>query len=530
MSDFQSLDRVIVLGLDGVPWSLINRWTADGELPNVTELREEGASGPLRSTTPPTTALAWPSIASGTWPDAHGIYAFRRLTPEFTHRPNTGDELGRPALWELLEPAVVGNVPMTYPAPKIDGRMVTGMMAPEMDKKFTHPTDLSDEIRTDIPDYEIGFRWGDYHDRKDKLLSDIERLVENRRELMRMLVDPDDWRLAFYVYTAPDRLQHLVWDEERLLDHYRHLDDIIGEAMQYASEAGATLFVVSDHGFGKLSRFVHVNHVLEEAGYLRRRDASGTRSFFSALGFSKSGIRSTLERIGVDEAKLVRKLPNALVDSVASRVPGENVLYDIDHAATTAAVYGPGNVYVHDSERFVEGTVDPGKVKQISDELVALFRDLQDPETGERVLDVHDGEELYPRDSESPDLVLQGRGGYSIKRTLSGEAFMDADARAGEHRSDGVFLAWGPDIATGAETEDASVVDIAPTVLHVAGEPVLEGMDGRVLSEVFAAGSPTAERTIRRRSSGEADREPAESIDEDYDDVEDRLRGLGYIE
>jgi hypothetical protein len=38
------------------------------------------------------------------------------------------------------------------------------------------------------------------------------------------------------VFTAPDRLQHLNWDETVLLEHYRYLDDILGEVIDYTEE------------------------------------------------------------------------------------------------------------------------------------------------------------------------------------------------------------------------------------------------------------------------------------------------------
>ncbi|NIR37171.1 MAG: phosphodiesterase, partial [Actinobacteria bacterium] len=57
-------ERAFVLGFDGVPWTLLTRFVEAGALPNVERVMAEGAAGPLESTTPPTTPLAWPSIAT----------------------------------------------------------------------------------------------------------------------------------------------------------------------------------------------------------------------------------------------------------------------------------------------------------------------------------------------------------------------------------------------------------------------------------------------------------------------------------
>jgi len=160
-------ERAFVLGLDGVPWRLIEQWSDEGELPNFARMREEGASGTLESTRPPTTPLAWPSIATGVWPDKHGIYGFQNLSSEYSHEMYTSRDLQQPALWEQLGPAHVGNVPMTYPVSEIDGTMVTGMMTPSTDREFTHPPELRDEIESRIPNYEISLDYPEYADRLD---------------------------------------------------------------------------------------------------------------------------------------------------------------------------------------------------------------------------------------------------------------------------------------------------------------------------------------------------------------------------
>src|SRR6056297_991494 len=236
--------KAFVLGVDGVPWDLLHQWAKADELENVQQLITEGAAGPLKSSVPPTTPLAWPSIATGTWPDKHGIYGFHNLDSDYKHHMFTGSDRNRPALWDIMPPAVVGNVPMTYPTTDIDGAIVSGMLSPNMEEGFTYPPDLRQTIETEIPEYRIELDWYEYADAQGEFLDEIRDLVTARRQLMRLLLRRYDWRLFFFVYTAPDRLQHLIWDEEILLQHYRLLDEIIGEAMEYAEDAGATLYVV----------------------------------------------------------------------------------------------------------------------------------------------------------------------------------------------------------------------------------------------------------------------------------------------
>ena len=521
-------ERAFILGLDGVPWGKLREWTRAGELPAFARLFDEGAAGPLESTTPATTPLAWPSIATGVWPDRHGIYAFQRLTGEYSHRMYTSDWVKRPALWDIVSPAVVGNVPMTYPATAIDGKMVTGMMTPEQGEGFTHPPALGDEIERRIPNYEIGLDWGEYADRPDELQRDIDDLVAARRELLDLLLADDDWRLAFFVFTAPDRLQHLVWDDDVLLALYRRMDDILADVIARVASLDAALFVVSDHGFGPVDRVANVNRILADAGLLEPKGGDGTRGLFERVGVTRERVQTALKRVGIDDDALVQHLPRTLVDAVASELPGDHELYDIDYGATAAFMNGPGTVFVNDDERFANGSVSAADRDRVKATVAEHLAGARDPETGERPLTVYDGATVFPADPDAPDLVVESER-YALRTSLADEPFGPPGSVAGDHRKEGILFAWGPGIDPGARPEGAAVVDIAPTVLHALGEPVPESAAGRVLESVFSPDSTPANRPIETRAydgpAGEGDT-AAESLD----GVEDRLRGLGYME
>ena len=522
-------ERAFVLGLDGVPFGRLRAWAEAGDLPNVAGLFEEGAAGPLESTRPANTALAWPSIATGVGPGKHGVYSFYGLTADYRHEVNTSADVDRPALWDLLSPAVVANTPMTYPASEIDGKMITGMMTPSRKDGFTHPPELATEIERRVPDYEIGLDWQEYVGNDEAFLDDLDDLLAARTELLHLLMETDDWRLFFFTYTAPDRLQHLLWEEEALLDHYRRLDGVIGDAREYAAAHDATLFVVSDHGFGPVAKQVNVNTLFAREGYLTPKDDTAARGTLSRLGVDKSGVLGALAKVGIDEHTIVDTLPAAIVDAAATQIPGGHELYDVDYDRTKAFFHGYGHVFINDTERFEKGIVAPRDVPTVKAELMELLSALTDPTTDERMLDVYDGDEEFPTDDGSPDLVVVGREGYHVKGTLAESVFADPGDHAAEHRPEGIFLAAGPDVEPGSAPTDASVVDVAPTVLHGAGEPVPADADGRVLDGIFAADSPTAKRevaTVEAASAGT----PSDAADDDFDDVEDRLRGLGYME
>ncbi|ELZ00604.1 alkaline phosphatase family protein [Natrialba asiatica] len=529
----QRTGRAFVLGLDGVPWRLIEQWSDEGALPNFARLRDEGASGTLESTRPPTTPLAWPSIATGVWPDKHGIYGFQNLSRTYSHEMYTSHDVTQPTLWDLLSPAHVGNVPMTYPARELDegGTMVTGMMTPSTDQDFTHPPDLQAEIESQVSDYEISLDYPEYADRLDDFEVAVDEMLANRRKVMDLQFDRAgaDWRLFFFVYTAPDRFQHLIWDMDRLLDHYRKLDAILGDVIEFTDRHDADLYVVSDHGFGSIDQLVYINHVLEREGYLARREDEGTRGALASLGISRDRITDVLARVGISEELLVSTLPRTLVDSVAEQIPGDHALYDVNYEETTAFVHGAGNCYVNDTDRFEHGVVPPSEIDRVKTELAELFESVTD-EHGDRVLTIADGDELFPTDDGSPDLVVNGVDGYDCRNAITDQLFGDTGTYAASHRSEGIILCRGPSIEPGATLRGARVVDVAPTLLHGIGEPVPKNIDGRVLFDAFDSAATPSQTKVERTAVSQPENEDEEAVDEDFTEVEDRLKGLGYME
>jgi predicted AlkP superfamily phosphohydrolase/phosphomutase len=65
--------QVFIFGADGASWDIINRLIAQGELPNIKELMEQGSYAPLKTLWPCFSPRIWCSIDSGKIPEKHGI-------------------------------------------------------------------------------------------------------------------------------------------------------------------------------------------------------------------------------------------------------------------------------------------------------------------------------------------------------------------------------------------------------------------------------------------------------------------------
>ena len=96
---------------------------------------------------------------------------------------------------------------------------------------------------------------------------------------------------------------------------------------------------------------------------------------------------------------------------------------------------------------------------------------------------------------------------------------------SGCHRREGIFIAGGAGIRSGVALPEASILDLAPTLLHLLGEAVPREMDGRVLSEALVDPAP-----VRIEESNGADVAAEQGFGaEDAEQIEARLRGLGYL-
>jgi len=74
--------KVVILGFDGADYGLVQKWIAEGKLPNLAALAEEGSFAPLRPTNPPQTPVSWSSFATGTHPGKTQIFDFLSRKPE----------------------------------------------------------------------------------------------------------------------------------------------------------------------------------------------------------------------------------------------------------------------------------------------------------------------------------------------------------------------------------------------------------------------------------------------------------------
>jgi predicted AlkP superfamily pyrophosphatase or phosphodiesterase len=122
---------LLLVGLDGATWDLLDPLIAEGALPNFAKLVKAGAHGPLHTFQPTLSPLIWTTIATGVGPARHGIRGFTAPVPG---KPGetaivTSNMRRVEALWNVLsdEGITVGVVGWwaTYPAESVNGFVIS---------------------------------------------------------------------------------------------------------------------------------------------------------------------------------------------------------------------------------------------------------------------------------------------------------------------------------------------------------------------------------------------------------------------
>jgi predicted AlkP superfamily phosphohydrolase/phosphomutase len=499
-------NRVLVIGWDGADWDVLDPLLAAGELPALGELVERGRRGVSRSCLPTHSWAAWPTFLTGRDPAGHGVFDVLEYRPGATRRlPVSSRSILAPTWPERLSQAgrttLLVNVPLTYPPPAIRGVSIAGGVVPP-GATYSHPADAGPRLGWPIN----GGSWTTMRNRPLDLVADLETLTRKRAAAMRTLLDEQPWDAACIVFVSPDRAQHCLLEyvhpghpahsdvaaspvAERVRDLYRLLDRELATLLERADEDDLVI-VMSDHGHQPCTRALSMNKVLERLGFLRFGRGS---ALVNLLAWGR--VRA-LARVAYDRLHLHGRvaLPTAPIDWQHTR------------AYTSVVSTGEG-VSVNLAGREPEGTVRRGDYERVRDELAEALLEFTDPETGKRPLgSVRRKEEALsgPYLDRAPDLLLEAAPLYSL--THARRLVEEADWLSGDHRPEGVYAMKGPGIEPGTGP-DVSLADFA----------------GQIAEAVELEPDPEWSRAPAAEAVGVLS-------DEEERLVEERLRGLGYLE
>jgi predicted AlkP superfamily phosphohydrolase/phosphomutase len=575
-----SARRVVVVGLDGATFDLIQPWIAQGKLPTLARLLHTSAWAPLESVLHPFTAQAWTSMVTGANQGKHRIFDFwERDFSTYGFRLTNASFRALPALWTLLSQAgrhvIVLNVPMTYPPEKVNGVLVSGWDTPGMGAAFTYPLALKAELSAlsgGQPYVIVPDDWKySTAQRGDMVMAELLREIDVRFAVATSLMAREPWDLTFFVVSALDGAAHFLWkyhdpthplydpavnaqmfSEDPLLQVYQRADQRLGEFLS-TLPPDVHVLVVSDHGEGALEDVeIHLNLWLAQQGLLTLRTPGSRRSPGHALKWLAAKLvdRGKRALYGRVSFSTLSRLRHWWPDKLRVTLGEESFFPGVDWAHTLAySEEVRGNIWINLKGRDPQGTVAPGtEYEALRDRIITGLQDLRDPRTGKRLVRrVWRREERFsgPFSDRLPDLLVEAeypdlfrpRGAYTGRDPVRHLAMEEMRHRriTGCHRPNGIFFAHGPAVQPDLSLAPASILDVAPTVLHLLGEPVPSWMDGRVLTEMLTpealAGQPVQSRPQTPLPAvNPGDGAGVQSYDEaEAQEVTDRLAGLGYL-
>jgi predicted AlkP superfamily phosphohydrolase/phosphomutase len=537
--------KLLIIGFDGATFDLIRPWAEAGHLPNLARLMEGGVHGDLISTLPPVTSPAWPTFMTGCNPGKHGVFDFIQPHGEnFTLVNST--RIQQPTIWQRLSQldyrVGVMNVPVTFPPQQVNGYLISGLLSPK-DAQFTHPADLIGRHQEGIRPYRVAPNVQYKPGIEQEYIADMYDLLQTRGEWALRLMERESWDVMMVHFLAMDLMKHALWRfmdhdhpryepspyEHAIRDGYALVDSYIGRLLEKAPQDTAVI-VMSDHGFGPLLNMVNLNVFFMQKGLLKlKRDVwTQLKALAWRNGITPSTAYQWVARLGL------QNLVAQVSKNTRNNIVGKFLSFDsVDWKRTIAYSMGHvGQVYLNVAGREPHGVVRPEHYEQRRQEVIDALQDLQDDNGRSILSEAILGETAYhgPHARKGPDihLVLDDYNMIACPLFATEGKVMTQQIRgdSGCHRSEGIFIAHGPGVKSGEILPANSIMDLAPTIMHLMGAPVPQIMDGRVLSEIF-----TNPSSITYSDNGGAPdlAAAADYSDEESAQVEDRLRSLGYL-
>jgi len=356
------------------------------------------------------------------------------------------------------------------------------------------------------------------------------------------------WDFFMLVFPETDTVSHGLWSaydsshhehdpvqaakfRDGILEIYQHIDSLIARLISNV-QPPTSILLMSDHGHGPVRNFLYVNNFLAQRGYLKFKPniASQAKRIAFQLGLTPRLVYNILLKLGL--GKLRRTLDK--------RRGGRGLLKrfflsfaDVDWSRTRAYSIGYiGEVHINLRGREPQGIVAPGDdYERTRDQVIADLRALRLPDGTPLIEHIWKKEEIYhgAHVAQAPDILF-------LPRNLETIAFGDFEfgsnrvieksfGVSSSHRMNGILVASGAGIKNAGEFANASLIDLAPTILHLLGLPVPTDMDGRVLTEALedaravAYGGTSEGSTVTRDGYSE----------EEEQEVIERLADLGYI-
>ncbi len=418
--------RVCVIGLDGVPFPMINDLAEKNIMPTFSDLIKTGHLHMMKASLPEISSVSWTDFMTGTNSGTHGIFGFTDLK-------NNSYELRFPnfldvkteTIWDKLakkgKKSIVINQPSTYPARRINGTLVSGFVAIEL-LKAVYP--LSTKPILEKIGYQIDIDTFRAREDHDFLWKELDKTLTGREKAFEAFWK-QDWDYFEFVITGTDRLMHFLWNaykddthpfHDNFLEYYKNVDHLVGKITSaFHKETGGYkgLYLLSDHGFTGIKQEVYLNSWLRKNGYL----------------------------------DFDRESPQKL-----NEIAPESRAFAMD----------PNRIYINLRNRFPKGHVTKSEKQSLKKELKEKLKNLNFE--GEPVIEeVYDAEEIYSGGeiNNGPDLIVLSKHGFDMKGSIKKEEVFGRSNLQGMHNWDEAFF-WAEE----EKGSDLCISDLSKIILE----------------------------------------------------------------
>jgi predicted AlkP superfamily phosphohydrolase/phosphomutase len=436
--------RLLIIGLDGVSWNVLDPMIKNGHMPFLKEFIKDGTKGILKSTEPPITPTAWTSFQTGLRPEIHGVWGFRNfnfVNGHLEYELNSSSSILSGNIWQLLskhnKKLCVINLPLTYPPFEINGIMVSGFPTPSgSDCEYTYPRNFKEDLLREIPDYQvINFEnWANINN--DSIENFIEAMINissQRAHLSSYLLNRDLWDIFMVHFQETDFIQHKYWHYldrihpnysevgfKKCARYYNYLDKALRDIVSIAREKGYSTVFMSDHGFQRSEYQFRINDWLFIKKYLH--------------------ITKGLKHRAVSELKKIIKL---LPLNSRLRFSNENMKFNYNnHFLEKIIDYNKSSIYVEVNSTNVARAHFIKNDANIKNQFLSDIFKLKTPE-GRKVV-----AEISPTKDDNIFNILFENGIVAIgmivnREPLFSKPMAGKSAQIGVHHKDGLIIIEG---------------------------------------------------------------------------------------
>jgi predicted AlkP superfamily phosphohydrolase/phosphomutase len=454
--------KICVFGLDCAAPEVV---FGDDRLVNLRRLMAAGVYGRLESVIPPITVPAWMCMCTSQDPGSLGVYGFRNRVDHSYDKLGFANSASIKALaiWDHLgregKRSIIVGVPPNYPPRRINGISIGCFLTPDTAKNdFTNPASFKTKINELVGEYPVdvkNFRT----ERKDWLRDEIFRMSQKQWKVVHWLLRQQQWDYFHFVDIGLDRMHHGFWNyfdenhvqfepgnpyQSAIPEYYLWLDEQIGKSLELLDEDTIVL-VVSDHGAQRLDGGIAVNEWLIREGLL----------------------------VLNEDPKAITPFDQLSVNWSKTRVWSEGGYY--------------ARVFFNVQGREPKGMIPPAEYESFQDEMKARFEALTDDRGRPLNSLVFKPKEIYNSvRNVAPDLIvhfggLLWRSIGSVGHNAIHVQENDTGPDSCNHAQYGMFILSAPNCPAAGEYEGAQLLDIAPTLLDLAGYQIPETMQGRSL-------------------------------------------------